>query len=169
MLVGRESSKRRLGRYRVRRRRFFLSLLATVFLALLASGPASAHGTWQLYVGYPQIWNGPIWGGVDAQAGFDIDPNHYRIQGKLELQSSNGGSWRVEDTDVGDKIQTGYLNLAVGTTCLMPMRSAIFTYYRTRLVYLRVITQTGRVHTEYRNVYRPAGFSLKYASFCAPI
>jgi hypothetical protein len=43
------------------------------------------------------------------------------------------------------------------------------TFYRTRLVYARVFTQSGTLHTERENVYRPPGIDLNYASFCSPI
>jgi hypothetical protein len=154
------------------RRAGFLLLLAVfaLLLATTSTGPAKAHGSWQLTVGYPDIWQGPIWGGVDSYAYFQIDPNHYRLVGKLELQASEGGSWRVVDTDTNEKIQTGNMLLEVGTSCFRGGGGVrLATYYRTRLVYLRVYTQAGALHTQYTNVYRPAGFNLNYAAFCSPI
>lgn len=120
---------------------------------------------------YPQIWHGPIWGGIGANAYFEIEPNHYRLEGKLELQASiGGGPWEVIDTDVRSKTQTGFIRLEVGKTCFMPTGGVrLATFYRTRLAYLRVRTQSGSIHTQYSDLYRPYLRDVEYSSFCSPL
>ncbi|HET7869131.1 MAG TPA: hypothetical protein VFM85_02290 [Actinomycetota bacterium] len=146
-----------------------MSFAASLFVSLLSTPAAVAHGTWDLTVGYPQIWNGPIFGGIDGDVDFHMSENHYRIVGKVELQASTGGKWKVIDSIVNEKIQTDNWHAHVGDLCTMPTRGvALLNYYRVRLVYLRVWTQTRNLHTEYTNVYRPASYNLNYSSFCSP-
>jgi hypothetical protein len=66
-----------------------LLLVFTVFTATPMTA-ASAHGSWSLVVGYPEIWQGPLYGGIDSYARFEMGENHYRIVGRLELQLSEG-------------------------------------------------------------------------------
>lgn len=146
-----------------------MSFAAVLFVSLLSTPPAVAHGTWTLTVGYPQIWSGPLFGGIDGDVSFTMSEHHYRIVGKVELQASTGGNWKVIDSIVNEKFQTDNWHAHVGDLCTMPARGvALLNYYRVRLVYLRVWTQTRNLHTEYTNVYRPASYNLNYSSFCAP-
>jgi hypothetical protein len=147
--------------------RFVLPVLVASVFTAMPTSPASAHGYWNLTVSYPEIWQGPLWGGIDSYAYFEMSENHYRMKGKLELQYSGGGEWRVAETDIREKFQTNHIRLEVGQAC-NTTRYGNFIYYRTRLVYLYVWTQSGWLHTSYHNVYRPAGYNLNYAEDCAP-
>jgi hypothetical protein len=149
--------------------RFVVPLLVLTVFTATPMTAASAHGTWNLFVSYPAIWQGPLYGGIDAYADFDMSENHYRITGRLELQLSEGWGqgWTTVETDVREKFQTNNIRLEVGQAC-QTHRYGAFAFYRTRLVYLRVYTQSGSLHTSYSNIYRPSSHDGNYMEDCWP-
>lgn len=153
-------------------RRVMLLLVTVAGIVPFTAPPAGGHGTWTLTVNPPVIEEGLLLGSVNSRARFEIDPNHYRLAMRVQLQATNPrtGEWEVVDTTTDSNIQTCCIQVNAGTACLMPGGGVrLATFYRTRLVYVRVFTQSGALHTERENIYRPPGMDIDYASFCSPI
>lgn len=125
------------------------SVLSAILLMVLAATPAYAHGTSSRTVSEPDFGTE-----ISGTARMDVDPNHYRLTIKVELQERPAGTstWSTVATATNEKIESGFIK-ATATADTTFCGTRFSEDFRTRLVFARAFNQNGDLVHSYNNVY----------------